>query len=180
MSSPFSQAITIDTNVFLRFVNKSENTDGHITAFLRFLLLEKTQLVVDEDGRILSEYQHHIIPAFRAASVKNFEVHQIRYWLDCITNRRNLKKVEVDHDSLMNAIRVLVYEGDAATDCIFVYVAFKSQTTLVSNDRRNIVIGSARDKGGQRRDLLLRVARRHRLRGADILTSEEAHAKIPT
>ena len=180
MSSPFPAAVAIDTNVFRHFVNKSENSDGHITEILDHFQAHGTQLIIDDRGRILAEYRHHIPSAFKSAFVKGFEINKLRYWLRLIIDRHNLAEIKVRGDSLMSAIRDLVYEDDAAVDRIFVYVAFKTQAVLVSNDCRNIVVGTTGERGNPRRRRLLRVARRERLRGVDILTSRMAHAKIQT
>ena len=172
--APFEEAVAIDTNVFLHLLNPRQNTGAHIHWLLMYLQSQGIALIVDTDDRIGREYKHHIGPVFSGTDDRSNEIFLLRYWY----NFAQRQHVTVSgNDRLMAAIRQVITEPSEAVDRIFVYVAFTTGNELISNDRTHIVDGPVHGTGQRRRNLL-RSTRRIRPNGADILTSEEAHAKI--
>ena len=168
--------VVIDTNVFLHLLNPLENVDSHITTLLTHLQTQSIVHVVDEGERIQGEYLNQIGQILARSDELGTEGDILRYWMMEATPRRVPLNLQ---DNLMRAIRGVVVEPSEQVDRILVYVAFQTGSVLISNDETHIVIGPPRELGQRpRRDRLLRGTRRPRPKGADILTSEEAHAKI--
>ena len=171
---PFQDAVAIDTNVFVHLKNSDVKPDGHIHQLLGTLAEQRVELLVDDRGVIHREYEEHVIPMMRGSSVDAGEVYLLQYFMDVNFQR----KVAVDRrDRLMAAIREVIFETSKTPDRTFVYVAFIEGKSLISNDRADIVEGPARERT-LRRDRLFSETRRLRSDGADILTSQEAHAAI--
>ncbi len=177
--SPFRGYVSIDTNVFMHLLNCTQNPDRHIHRLLEHLQKEEVILVVDDKGRILKEYEHHLSPIIsnQRAGILN-ELYILRFWIRFVSRL----ETPVDlSDTLMNAIKKVVKEPSENTDRIFVYVAFLSGNILISNDDTHIVTGPVREHGvGPRRHRLLSSTRKLRPNGADILTSKEAYDKCPS
>ena len=172
--SPFQDAVAIDTNVFIHLLNPKENIKSHINELLKDLQTAQVSLIVDENGRILGEYNNLIGPMIRQSDDIRDEILILRYWtLNCPRLTTKL----VHNDELMTAIRGVIVEPDQTVDRILVYVALRRGKALISNDRMNIVQGPS-SESTERRQRLLRNTRRFRSRGAEILTSMEAHARI--
>ena len=173
-TSPFQDAVAIDTNVFEHILNPQENGGYHINGLLSHLQEHKARLIVDAGNRIFGEYRHRIAPIIQRSDDTGNEIYLLRYWL---LDAPRLTIAVVGNDELMTAIRKVIIEVQEAVDRIFVYVAFKQGRVLVSNDRMNIVLGP-NSESTQRRDRLLGDTKRFRPRDAAILTSQEAHATI--
>ena len=177
--SIFKEYVAIDTNVFLHLFYKSDIRYTHVNALLSHLQFRNVRLIVDEDGEILKEYSHHIGQVIKRADVNGNEMSVMRYWLTLILSPNSLKVTQVSRDRLMTAIERVIHERNEKVDRIFVYVAFKQGTLLISNDETHIVVGPPPELGKrQRRDRLLRTTNKWRPSGAIILTSKEAHDKI--
>ena len=174
--SPFKDAVAIDTNVFEHILNPQENVNNHISELLIHLQERNTYLIVDDGNRIYGEYDNKLTPMIENADDIGPELYLLRYWfLDAPRKDVNVTL----NDNMMTAIRNVIIELSENVDRIFVYVAFKQGNVLISNDLTHIVVGPTREANqGARRHRLL--TRRMRRSGADILTSREAHAKIPT
>ena len=173
---PFQDAVAIDTNVFEHLLNPEHNADKHIGRLLGYLQSNKTSLMVDNRGRITGEYSVHIMPIIKNAKETGNEVYLLRYW---IAKENQLCTTVELQDELMKEIKRVVKEPNELADQTFVYVAFKRGRGLISNDRKHIVDGPPREnKQGRRADRLLRETKRVRPDGAEILTSQEAHARI--
>ena len=174
---PFQDAVAIDTNVFVHLLNPEQNPDGHIHRLLGFLIVQELALIIDEQGAIRREYERHIEPMFKGNSVVGNELYLLTHWMKpeaqaIVSVSRN--------DDLMRAIQEVVVEPPKRADRTFVYVAFKSGRTLMTNDENDIVSGPVREANWtSRRDRLLRATRRLCPDGASILTSREAFARIP-
>ena len=166
--------VAIDTNVFQHLLNPQNNTDSHINRLLEHLVRERTILVVDAQGLVASEYRQQLGRRLgESDSVRN-EIQILRYWI----LRAQRRQVPVnDDDDLMNAIYDVIEEVDENVDRAFVYVAFQQGTTLISNDLRHIVRGPG-NESEPRRERLISNTEGLRPDGADILTSQEAHAAI--
>ena len=170
----FQDAVAIDTNVFVHLKNPKHNPDRHIHRLLGVLVEQGVELLVDDGGFIHHEYQEHVIPMMEGSSVDIDEVYLLQYFMEVNSQR----KVGVARrDPLMTAIRKVIFELCKNPDRTFVYVAFHEGKALISNDREDIVFGPPNERR-PRRDRLLRETRRIRPDGADILTSQEAHAKV--
>ncbi len=166
--------IAIDTNILEHLLNPCQNTASHISQLLRFLQEQRTALVIDDKGRITSEYNHRLGSRIANADDTHNEIYILRYWIQ-YADRRQIG-VNFD-DALMAAIRQVIIEHAEAVDRIFVYVVFSIGETLISNDRRNIVDGPS-GESVPRRYRLFNATKKVCPRGAGILTSEEAHSKI--
>ena len=176
-TSPFQDAVGIDTNVFEHLLNKeNNNADDHINDLLIHLQQQSIALLVDAGGRIAGEYKHHLDPIVRRADDERNEVYILRYWM---TYAHRYEVTVNGSGPLMTAIRGVIREDSEAVDRIFVYVCLSEGKILVSNDEMHIVIGPARESRlGERRHRLLRDSRRLRPDGSNILTSLKAHAAI--
>jgi len=169
--------IAIDTNVFEHLLNPQENTDNHIETLLISLAGDGVNLIVDEDRRIENEYEHRIGPMLKITSDENIQnVLLLQLWIESQIDNR--KRVSVsNNDPLMTAIKGVITEHEAV-DRIIVYVAFKSDRILITNDRRHIIEGGPRERS-KRRKTLLRNTRRHRPnKKSEILSSTEAAARV--
>ena len=169
--------VAIDTNVFVHLLNPQHNVDLHITKLLTYLHRQDIDLIVDDTGRISTEYTHHLIPIVRNSDDTRIEIYILRYWM-LLAPRQEV--VYDGNSRLAIAIRQVIVERKEIVDQIFAYVAFEIGKTLISNDQRHIVIGPPREsRESSRRRRLLRATRRMRPDGANILTSKEAHSSIP-
>ena len=175
-TSPFQDAAGIDTNVFEHLLNPQNNPENHINYLLVHLQRQGIALLVDAGGRIAGEYNHHLGPIIRRTDDQRNEIYILRYWMEYAPRC----EVTVNGSGqLMTAIRGVIREPSEAVDRIFVYVSVSQGKLLVSNDEVHIVFGPERESRlGARRQRLLRDSRGLRPQGADILTSQEAHAKI--
>ena len=176
MVSPLEDCVAIDTNVLEHLLNPQMNSESHISELLIHLQEQGVQLIVDDRNRISNEYDDRLSSTLSNASYTSTEIYIMRYWIRHAARR----EVTVDSsDSLMRAIRGVIPGNSEGVDRIFVYVAFRNGSVLISNDERHIVIGPPRESGQRpRRDRLLRGTRRLRSAGADIMTSWEAHSRI--
>ena len=171
-SSPFQDAVAIDTNVFLHLLNPQENTGSHISGLLKYLQNQVLSLIVDDRGRIAGEYNNLIVPVFRRADEVDNKIDLLRYW---ILYAPRLQMTVNMSDSLMSQIRQIIIEPSENTDRVFVYVAFGNGSWLISNDEVHIVVGPRREwNQSQRRDRLVRNTRGLCPPGARIMTSREA------
>ena len=102
------------------------------------------------------------------------EIQILRYWI-LVAQRYRVSVNE--NDDLMKRICDIIIEVSENVDRVFVYVAFQQGTTLVSNDLRHIVRGPA-DESEPRRERMLSNTEGLRPDGAQILNSQEAHAKV--
>jgi len=177
MASPLWEAVSIDTNVFLYLVNPKYNSDGHISELLSHDEVRAARLLVDGDDRIFGEYLHHLEHWVTSVDDTRNDIYILRYWI----HEADRHVVELDMaDSLMREIRSVVLEPSESVDRIFVYVALKTGSALITNDERHILIGPQRERNRPPRcRRLLRNTRRVRPSGAEILTSQEAHDRIP-
>lgn len=175
-TTSFEDAVCIDTNIFEHLFNPCKNVDGHINGLLGYLQKVGVALLVDDHQRMASEYSHRLIPIIRCNDDLSNEVQLLRYW---VMEAPWLSTTIDLTDRLMEAIKRVIVERDEVVDRIFVYVALSRGRVLVSNDEMHIVFGPAREGGHPpRRRRLLRDSRRLRPRGAEILTSREAHSQI--
>ena len=176
--NPFKDAVAIDTNVFEHILNPQENVDSHITALLSHLQERNIGLIVDHGNRISGEYLNELSETISQNDDVGNEISILRYWI--LYAPRTDVKVTLN-DNMMTAIRSVIIEPSENVDRIFVYVAFKQGNVLISNDLTHIVVGpTGEGSKSARRHRLLRQTRRMHSPGAAILTSREAHAKIPS
>ena len=178
-NTPFKDSVAIDTNVFIHLLNPCKNTDSHISALLRYLQIQAVALIVDDGNRISNEYETRIIPAIKTSDERDNERYLLNYWFGQWNNAERHVVVVNRRDRLMVAIEKVI-SGRKQVDRTFVYVAFKIGKVLISNDEKDIVRGPTRKrKLPSRRRRLLRKTKKLRPDGADIITSEKAHAKCP-
>ena len=171
---PFKDCVAIDTNVFLHLLNCQNDPDSHITKLLQYLSTIGTTLLVDDRGRIVGEYLHQLAPIMRNMDETRNERYILSYWMH--PDRRQDIAFS-GNDQLIMAIKQVIHEQTETVDRILVYVAFKVGGALISNDRMHIVDGPP-NESSLRRHRLLRSTRKLRPNGADILTSQQAHAVI--
>ena len=176
-SSPFSDSVAIDTNVFHHLLNPENNCDLHIHRLLEHLQQLGIRLILDSKGRIFGEYSTQIAPIILGKDDTRNEIYMLRYWIHHApryTVETNLQ------DTLMKLIGKVIIERQEVVDRIFVYVALRSGSILITNDSEHILNGPRHVKNPvPRRNALLRSTRKVRPSGAEILTSQEAHCKIP-
>ena len=171
---PFQDVVAIDTNVFVHFKNDKLNPNRHIHHLLGVLVEGGVELLVDDGGFIRHEYEEHVIPMVEGGSVDAGEVYLLQYFMEVNSQR---KVAVTRQDRLMAAIRKVIFERLKNPDRTFVYVALHEGKWLISNDWTDIVEGPPRERT-RRSNRLLSETRGLRPDGADILTSQEAHAAI--
>jgi len=158
--------IAIDVNVFEHLIDPRNNRDKHIHALFSQLMDDEIKLIVDDQGMISHEYDDRMTPRLDALDEESGEGILLRYWFD----PENQKVVQVKlTDELMRAIKRIVSTRKKA-DRFYVYVAFKEGRVLVTNDKKDIL---------KKRNRLLKLKTRPRLpKGANILSSQEAHQEL--
>ena len=166
--------VAIDTNVFQHMLNPQNNADFHINKLLEHLIRERTTLVVDGQGLVASEYQQQIGRRLGESDDVRNEVQILRYWI--LQAQRRQVPVN-DTDNLMKRISEIIIEVSENVDRAFVYIAFQRGRTLISNDMRHIVRGPTNESESRRARLLINTENL-RPSGAQIRTSQEAHAAI--
>ena len=99
----------------------------------------------------------------------------LKYWIE----PNNHNSIATSDDNLMGKIKqiITIERGKSRTDCIFVYVALRNGSILITNDTDDII--DERTGDGKRRKKLLKIPKKiGSKKGADILTSEESYARI--
>lgn len=153
--------------------------------------IEEIRIVEEYKGsRIMREYRRRLFPhdphvkeqnsprqdgsaELQEGDAESQEKGAERILLDILL--RNPERVYVKQtDNLMRSIKgiIEVQEGKPVTDRFFVYVAFKKERVLVTNDRGDILNNKEELKRRARK------AQKRRLKDADILSSQEAYEKI--
>lgn len=166
--------VAIDTNIFEHLLDPKQNTCNHIEQLLmRLADCYQLRLLVDCGGRIRNEYGNRLDRRMEKPNQSDTgnARYILEYWL--YRSERFVLKVHFN-DELMQAIKeVIPHSKQKTIDRIFVYVAFRKGTPLITNDRQDII-----DEGnqkGKRRQKLLTI--KCCAGGSDILTSEEAFKK---
>ena len=163
--------IAIDTNVFEHLFNPEKNTDNHIWNLIERLYKDEIGLLIDSPGdprkgsRIMGEYDRRLLAYVKPRQEVGAESVLLKIFFE------NTKLVEVDisqTDKLMVSIKGII-KAKPVTDRYFVYVAFKKERVLVTNDSDDIL---------SKKKELKHKAKTLRLKGADILSSQEAYKKI--
>ena len=166
--------IAIDTNVFMHLFDSESkmNTDDHILYLIERLRKDEVRLLIDgprEKSRIRGEYYECLSPYVNSSlQWGRAEWKLLRYFL----LPENSKVVDIDQkDNLMVSIKGIigVQKGESVTDRFFVYVAFKKERVLVTNDSDDIL---------SKKKELKRKTKKLRLKGTDILSSQDAYKRI--
>ena len=169
--------IAIDTNVAEHLFNPKKNVNQHISNLIERLRRDEIHLLIDSSddprkgSRIVEEYHKRLFPRVKKRQERYREWKLLRYFL----LPGNYKVVKIDQkEPLMRLIKDIigVRRGKPVTDCFFVYVAFKKDRVLVTNDRGDIL--------NNRKELKRRARKiqKRGLKGADILSSQEAYKRI--
>ena len=173
MNSKRTDYIAIDTNIFVHLLDSDRG--NQIERLLFRLQKEGTRLICDKKGRIVGEYSQKIIQQFKVQEHPDY-TDLIDYWLDRDADHL---KISVNHvDSLYKQITKNLKADKKTIDRIFVYVAFKANRTLITNDRSGIIDKDSKTKDGERRLALLKIARLEKANSANIYDSQEAYDKI--
>ena len=163
--------IAIDTNVFEHLFNPEKNVNNHIWNLIERLYEDKIGLLIDSPGdprkgsRIMGEYDRRLLAYVKPRQEVGAESVLLKIFFE------NTKLVEVDisqTDKLMVSIKGII-KAKPVTDRYFVYVAFKKERVLVTNDSGDIL---------SKKKELKHKAKTLRLKGTDILSSQEAYKKI--
>lgn len=168
--------VVIDTNVFEHMLNPQNNINGHIEELLKTLMIDEISLIVDEERKIENEYGEVIEPIIRNNSDEHIQLQLLRYWIVYHIDKR--KRISISNDELMRAIGGIIKGKKQLVDRTFVYVAFKCDCILITNDGRHIIKGHLKEKT-ERRKALLRKTRKHRpSQRSEILNSIEAADRL--
>ena len=172
MNNLTSDWVAVDTNVFEHLMNPQNNTGNHIHQLLTQFIKDKILLLIDDKKKIIHEYLQNFQEYLKYESDRMGEGRLLFHFF----KKENHKIVCVDpSDSLMSSIKQIIPRQEV-TDMFFVYVAFKKNRTLVTNDRKDIIDEGT--KYGERRRKLIRKTKQYRPSGernkAKILTSQEA------
>jgi hypothetical protein len=161
-----SDLVAIDTCVFLHLFNDGDNTESHIEQLLSHLYKKNYHLCVDSTKKISNEYLEYLVPIIKKNDETMLQLQFLRLWM----NNDLHETVEVDlADLLMHRIRQVIVENNEQVDRNFVYVAYKANCCLVTNDNDHIL--------PRRKDLKSKAAK---MRGKNsfILSSLEAVAAL--
>ena len=154
--------IAIDACVFRHLLDPAWNIESIIDNVLLRLIQEKYILLTDSAGKIDKDYMDQVVPAIK----NNFDTDNrrilLRHWM-MLAERKVIKLDQTDR--LMSAIKEVIVEDELA-DRAFVYVAFKNDSILVSDDHKHIL---------GRRKKLLKSTKKYRGGNANILSSSDAH-----
>lgn len=164
--------IAIDTNIFEHLFNPQNNKCDHIEILLHKLARDNVHLIIDTHGRIRGEYAYRIIGQIKKTKSPN-HADLLRYWL--APDAPNKEVTVNQNDNLMGAIKGVMGKSDA-TDRIFVYVAIHGDQVLITNDRNDILDGG--NSKYDRRDRLLKIAKKQGFKSARIHDSKEAHDEL--
>ena len=168
--------IAIDTNVFEHMLNPQNNINEHIDELLETLMIDEISLVVDEERKIENEYGEIIEPIISNSSDEHIQLQLLRHWIVYHIDKR--KRISVSNDELMRAIEGIIKGKKQLVDRTFVYVAFKCDCILITNDGKHIIKGHLKEKT-ERRKALLRKTRKYRPnQRAEILSSSEAADRL--
>ena len=172
MNNLTSDCIAIDTNIFEHLLNPQNNISNHIETLLNKLAIDNVHLIIDTGGRIWGEYTNRITNNIRNTNNSNYEA-LLRYWLkyESIKSVVNVNQ----NDDLMVSIKGVMGRSEA-TDRIFVYVAIHKNEVLVTNDRNDIL--DEDNNKNERRDKLLKIAKKRGFKSARIYDSQEAYDKL--
>ncbi len=177
MNALTSDFIAIDTNVFEHLLNPQNNTNNHISKLFIKLMDDKITLLVDDKDRIVNEYSQKIERILDEKDEMGDAVKILGTTYLYFMDHKQPVPV-VSHDSLMTAIKSIIKKKkkSSVTDRFFVYVAFKSDRILITNDKKDMI--DERNQKGKRKQKLLKMAKKQSLKRADILTSESACEKL--
>src|SRR6266446_5471146 len=131
-----SLGVTIDTSVFKDYLNPEKNTNNHIDTLLAVLARKKYRLCVDEAKRIEGEYEAQLNPIIRNRDETDFARQMLQFWL--VVNPKTPLPLDMD-DDLMTQIKRVILERKDSLERIFVYVAIRGNTRLVTNDATHIL-----------------------------------------
>ncbi len=176
-----NDCIAIDTNIFLHLFHPEINEENHIGELLNSVSEtddgRRVSLIVDAGGKIEREYERKW---YEYRKVESQEHHRYRLEDWFLPDRRSRVQIPVDQNgALMRAIKNIVAgarKSGSSVDRIFVYVAIEKNRILITNDRADIIDGGG--KPGERKNKLLRVAKKHNRKDARIYTSREAHQQL--
>lgn len=176
MNGLCSEAVALDSNVFVQLLNPAANSDSHIDKLLGALAHDQLFLLVDDLNYIASEYANVVTPIVRTASDTGIQTQLLKYWMLSAPRRT----VAVDKvGSLWTGVLGVIHEKHETCDRCFVCVAFAAGKPLITNDLLHIVNGPTAETGGRkgstRRSRLHRVAKSHNSNGKIHLTREAAH-----
>lgn len=155
--------IAIDTNVFWSIAK-----NGDILMLLSFLMVNKARLLVDQEGKIQEEYG-------RLLNKKKFQKkhggteigYVMGYWMAPEMRHR----VDIAQNSeLRDAVLNIMPSSGDEVDATFVCVAFIKDRVLITDDRKGIF---------SKPETLKQIAKRSGLTKADVISSNEACAKVP-
>ena len=170
MNSISEDYIAIDTNIFVHLMESSKASN--IEKLLLMLQKKKIRLILDSKNRIKGEYAHKIHDHFQMAVHRDYQ-DIIDYWLDQGTD--DLVITVNQNDSLFKKIKEILKLEKKTIDRIFVYVALRTNRTLITNDRSGIIDENTKAKDGSRRSKLLRVAHKEKAKSTNIYDSDEAY-----
>ena len=159
--------VAIDTNVFVFLLNDQENTNQHIDDLLSRLMSDQVRLCVDDKNRIAKEYLKHVQPLFKKASETGIRLQILRYWMNQDAWHRN-EVIEMQGPEMKALEGVLPGHGNR-NDRIFIIVACKYKTKLITNDKSDIIVN---------RTALRRAISRWRTAATDFHTSTDVVAML--
>ncbi len=167
-----TEAMVIDTNVLEHAFDPTMNRDGHVERLLRKFSEQKRKLCIDraaptQKSRIIAEYQHRLQYHLHALEERG----QLSQWLRYLTVLAERVDITVN---LADALGVQIVQqmkpvGAEVSDRIFVYVACKLDSVMVSNNHRHVT---------DLRSELIKAARKIRSKNTDFLSSAEAEATM--
>ena len=172
MNSISEDYIAIDTNIFVHLLEHSRGSN--IEKILLMLQKKNVRLIRDSKDRIKGEYSHKILHHFQMLDDTDYQ-DIIDYWLDRDANDLDLVVTVNQSDSLFKRIKKILKLEKKTIDRIFVYVALKTNRTLITNDRSGIIDENTKAKDGLRRSKLLRAAHKEKAKSANIYDSDEAY-----
>lgn len=167
-----TEAMVIDTNVLEHVFDPGRNGDGHLDSLLKKFAEQRRKLCTDrppqnKKSRILEEYGHRLQFHLKAMEERG----QVAQWLRYLVEYAERVDTPVNlRDGLGSSITPQMNRvGAERSDHVFVYVACKLNSVMVSNNARHVT---------DIRAGLRRSARRVGSDLTDFLSSLEAEATM--
>ena len=113
--------------MFCHLIDCRVNVRSHINELLLHILQNENSLILDDEGRILAEYNCHLPAAIKGASDTGDEIYILRAWSNILQNPDMLVKVPLENDHIMQFLKKQIKPRKGSNDRIFVYIALKQK-----------------------------------------------------
>jgi len=136
-----TEAMVIDTNVLEHVFHPIINADGHVERLLRKFSEQRRKLCTDrpsgtQRSRVMEEYKHRLQFHLRGMQERGQVTQWLRYVL--VLAERVDTPVDLSDNLGRSVVPQMDSVGAERSDQIFVYVACKLDSVMVSNNSRHV------------------------------------------